>query len=420
MRKTVSVAVAAAFGFAVSGLVPQVSVGLWEVLGVNSAVKTEPTAMAATADNAHGDGDGHGHGDEHADEEGVIHLTDDQVTAAGISVGQVSAGTLSRTVSVPGTVSANAERLAHVAAKVPGTISAISKNLGDWVKPGEIVALVESREIAEAKSEYLAAMRADQLAQTVYQREKTLWDKRISPQQDFLEAQAALETARIRLDLARQKLVALGLQDSEVNGLPKQPIKDLRIQEIRAQISGQVIERKGVLGETVDANADILVVADLSTLWVQIDVPPTDIPFVQKGQKVFFSSSNGDKAEGMVSFLSPVIDQETRSARAVAVLPNPDQHWRPGSYVTARIETDVQPAQMVAPREAIQTIGGEAVVFVRTSEGFEKREVVLGRTDDKVAEIVFGLDAGEMIAVGNSFVLKAELGKSEAEHSHSH
>jgi cobalt-zinc-cadmium efflux system membrane fusion protein len=115
-----------------------------------------------------------------------------------------------------------------------------------------------------------------------------------------------------------------------------------------------------------------------------------------------------------------VLDPETRSARAVVEVPNPDGAFRPGGFVTAEVATEEQRVDVLVPRMAVQQIGNESIVFVRTPDGFEKREVVLGRSDQEGVEVVFGLDPGERYAAANSFVLKAELGKAEAEHSHAH
>lgn len=406
----------AAFG----GLIPEQSRKLMVLTGLSvpsQAAETQAPKDEAPAKDAHGHAQG---GGEESGEEGGIHLSDEQVKAARIEVAPAAAGTLSRSVTVPGTVSANADRLVHVAAKVPGTLKEIRKRLGEAVKEGELIATMESRDIAEAKSEYLASMRSEQLARTTYEREKSLWQKRISAQQDYLEAGARAEEARIRVDLARQKLETLGLQEAEITRLAKPPTDDLRILEVRAPIGGRIIERKPGLGALIEANADIFIVADLSSVWVEMTVPPGDLPFVKEGQKITVVNAAGNKTDGEVIFVNPVIDADTRSARVVAQVANADQMWRPGEYVTARLHTDTQPAAIVIPRDAVQKIGDEAVVFVRNKEGFEKREIVLGRLDEEIVEVVFGLDPGEVLAVSNTFVLKAELGKSEAAHSHAH
>jgi cobalt-zinc-cadmium efflux system membrane fusion protein len=115
-------------------------------------------------------------------------------------------------------------------------------------------------------------------------------------------------------------------------------------------------------------------------------------------------------------FISPLLDKDTRAARVVASIDNAARKWRPGSFVTAEIPTDEAPAEIAVPRTALQSIKGESTVFVRTADGFEARKVSIGRQDARLAEVTAGLAAGERIATANTFVLKAELGKAEAEH----
>jgi cobalt-zinc-cadmium efflux system membrane fusion protein len=113
-----------------------------------------------------------------------------------------------------------------------------------------------------------------------------------------------------------------------------------------------------------------------------------------------------------------MLNQETRSARVIATMDNKGLVWRPGSFATAQVIVEEIPVDIRLPRAALQTLKGEQVVFVRTKQGFEKRDVVLGKQDDSAVEVVFGLDPGDEVAVANSFVVKAELGKAEAEHAH--
>jgi cobalt-zinc-cadmium efflux system membrane fusion protein len=115
-------------------------------------------------------------------------------------------------------------------------------------------------------------------------------------------------------------------------------------------------------------------------------------------------------------FVSPLLDKDTRAARVVASVDNEARLWRPGAFITAEIPTAEVTAEIVVPKAALQTIKGETHVFVRTAEGFEARKIRLGREDDRAAEITSGLSAGERIATRNTFVLKADLGKSETAH----
>jgi cobalt-zinc-cadmium efflux system membrane fusion protein len=307
-------------------------------------------------------------------------------------------------------VAANADRLAHVPARVAGIVTALNKRLGDMAAAGEVLAVVESAEIAAAKGDYLATSRTTELARVTFEREQRLWQRKVSAEQDFLKARTEWQEAQIRLDLARQKLAALGLGQAEVEAL--------RRREVRAPIAGRITARPKMLGDAVSAEAEVYTLADLSTVWVEMAVPPADLAFVKEGMAVRIRGEGEARGEGRVVFLSPVLDPETRSARAVVEAPNPEGAFRPGGFATAEVATEERRVDVLVPRAAVQEIGGESVVFVRTPDGFEKREVVLGRGDREGVEVVFGLDEGERYAAANTFVLKAELGKSEAEHAH--
>ena len=167
--------------------------------------------------------------------------------------------------------------------------------------------------------------------------------------------------------------------------------------------------------------ADLYTVADLSTVWIELSVSTADLAKVREGAPVTVTpgQDGGERHEqGKVIFVSPLLNAETRSARVIVALPNKDMAWRPGTYVNAELEISQDKVPVRVPKSALQTIEGKRVVFVRTDEGFEKREVELGRSDDDSYEVVSGLKPGEEIAVANSFLLKAELGKGEAEHEH--
>jgi cobalt-zinc-cadmium efflux system membrane fusion protein len=188
--------------------------------------------------------------------------------------------------------------------------------------------------------------------------------------------------------------------------------------ELKTLIDGRIIEKHMTRGEAVDRETETFVVADLSSVWVDLSIYQKDLPRVRLGQTVRISAGEEvPEAEGELSYITPSVDQETRTATGRVVLPNPDGRWRPGMFVTARALEPVSVA-LVVPRSAVQTLEGNSVVFVRTDEGFEPRRVTLGREGSRNVEVVSGLIAGERVAATQSFLLKAELGKSEAEHEH--
>jgi len=149
---------------------------------------------------------------------------------------------------------------------------------------------------------------------------------------------------------------------------------------------------------------------------VELAVGPTDLARVAEEQTVSIAAHGlAKRAVGKIVFISPIVERETHSARVVAEIANPDGNWRPGSLVQAAIAIGQRSAALAVPASAVQTIGKTRVVFVRTRGGFERRAVTLGDGDDRLFEILSGVREGETIAVGNTFVLKAELLKSVAE-----
>jgi cobalt-zinc-cadmium efflux system membrane fusion protein len=223
----------------------------------------------------------------------------------------------------------------------------------------------------------------------------------------------------MNLDIARQKLFALGGTESELTALPDEPETALRRQEVRAPISGRVVDRKVDLGAAVgrdNLETELFTVADLDRVWVELAVGPTDLPRVAEGQTVSIAAHGlAKRAAGKIVFIGPILDKETHSARVVAEIANPDGNWRPGSLVQAVVAIEERAVALAAPASAVQTIGKTRVVFVRTQDGFERRPVTLGDGDDRLFEVLSGVRAGETIAAGNTFIIKAELLKSPAE-----
>lgn len=408
-------------GIVLGGLAPDVASTARATL--SSVFPSVPALTTKEAGSGgHAKGHGHGAGEKHEEgPEGVVRLTSERIAAAGIGVTPVEAGAIARTLTVPGVITPDQNRIARVAAKVVGAVAELGKQLGDPVAQGEVVAVVESREVAEAKSEYLAAQANLDLQKTLFDRGLSLYQAKITPENQFLRAQTTLTEAQLRFDLARHKLSALSVTDAEIATL-KRETTSLQRHEVRSPIAGRVVERLVTLGASVGVEGqakELYVVADLATVWIDLTVPTGDLGTVKEGQVVTVAAPDGGAPfEGRIVFISPLLNQDTRSARVIASLDNRGFAWRPGSFVTARIILEQQPVEVKIPRTAVQTIGGEQVVFVRTDEGFEKREVVLGKADDQAVEVLFGLDPGEAIAIANTFVLKAELGKAEAEHAH--
>ena len=408
------VMVAIAAGVAGASLIPGLAQSVRTAVGFSSG-QGAPQVRADAANSAEQGKPKPGS----ADEQQIVKLTEEQITTASIDLVAARSGTIARRLIVPGIVVPHADRIARVSVKLSGTVAELRKRLGDPVAKDEVIAILESREVADAKSEYLAAKLTSELSRDLHERDKTLWEKRIAPEQQYLRSRNLAAQSAMRFNIARQKLLALGLLERQIAALPEEPEESLRRQEVRSPMAGQVVERKVDLGTAVgrdNLETELFVIVDLDRVWVDLAISPADLPLIKERQGVAITTRGiKAKADGKIVFISPLLDKETRSARVVAEIANPDGVWRPGSYVTAAIAVEEQSVPLVVPSSAIQTIGGEKVVFVRAPDGFEKRAVVVGRSDDQFTEIITGLQPGEIIAAANTFPLKAEFLKGQSE-----
>lgn len=345
----------------------------------------------------------------------AVVMDHERIKLAEIEQRQAASASIARRLTVPGTIVPDTGRVSHVSVKLSGTVAELRKNIGDDVAKDEILAVLESREVADAKSEYLAAKLSNELQQDLTARDKSLSEGRAVPEQQYIKSRNAAAQTAMRFGIARQKLLALGVRDDEIAALPQAPDASLRSQNVRAPISGRVAERKVELGTAVgrdNLETELFLIVDLSRVWIELSVSSPDLPMVREGQSVAVTLRGLPEAtKGKIVFVSPLLDKDTRTARVVAAIDNADGRWRPGSFITAAITIEERSAAVVAPLSAIQNVEGKKAVFVRTKDGFEKRDVVLGQRDGQSIEIVSGLAAGETIAVSNTFSLKAELSK---------
>lgn len=390
-------------GAAIFALAPGLSTTVQRAVGIGTETKAKASSKPPAPEPA----------------TGLLPMSEEQIKLAQIELANVGPATIAKRLVVPGSIIPNADLIAHVSVKLSGTVAELRKNIGDDVSKDEVIAVLESREVADAKSEYLAARLTDDLAQDLANRDKTLWAGKAIPEQQFLRSRNAAAQSGMKVNIARQKLMALGLGENEIAALPETSEARLRRQDVRAPITGRVVERKVELGAAVgrdNLETELFVIVDLSRVWVDLSVASSDLPLIREGQSVKISARGlSETTTGKIVFVSPLVDKDTRTARVVAEIQNADRTWRPGSFVTAAIALNERNVPVVAPATAIQRVEGRPVVFVRTKEGFEKRDVVLGQKEDQALEIVSGLTSGETIAVTNTFSLKAEHSKPKDE-----
>lgn len=486
--------------------------------------------------------------DDQEHEEGqIIGLTKEQIAEIGIELATARVGKLEVSVSLPGEITFNQNKLAHIVPTVQGIVRQVVKDVGDTVVAGEIIAWLESTKLGGAKVQYLARqlevsccsielVRAQEVydntlkllemlkgspsletlrkmngsamgmnrsllvssyaeftfAKEIYLREKGLYEDKISSKEDFLKAQSAFKKAdaqyiaaqdsinfevqrnlleamraqrmrEIELKAAEQSLYIFGLSPEDVKALaalaknqgPQAKeeeectdsnctecaaksgaedqvlsVTDLRITNeklawypIRSPFDGTIIDKHITLGEVVSEAAEIFIVADLSTVWVDLHVYQKDLMKIKKGQKVIISAGQTmPDAEGVISYVGPVVGAESRTALARVILPNTTGIFRPGLFVTAKVAVDDVEADVIVRKSAVQTFGGNKCVFIKDEHGFEPSFINIGQSNAEYVEVTSGLNAGQRYVIKGAFELKSKIttGTLDSHAGHGH
>lgn len=370
--------------------------------------KRAPDA-ASDEGRAHAEPAAAGHAAEPGADAGLVRLTAGQIRVAGIQTASAAAAVIWTTLQLPGEVRFDEDRTAHIVPRLPGVAEAVPAALGQAVRKGQVLAVIASAQLAELRSTLDAANTRLALARTTYEREKKLWEDRISAQQDYQQALQAYQEARIAADNARAKLAALGVA-------PRAGA--LNRYALRAPFDGVIVEKHISLGEAVKEDANVFLLTDLSRVWVDVAVTPKDLGAVRVGAAATVKAAGTDlSAAGKVSYVGALVGEQTRAASARIELASPGQAWRPGLFVDVALAQGSKEAAVTVRGEALHTVDDKPVVFVRVAQGFRAQPVVVGARDQAHVEILQGLAAGTPYAAAGSFVLKAELGKDSAAHA---
>lgn len=372
------------------------------------AVVEEPHsfAVAIAAENA-----GKAHQFKFEQIESRVAMTDEQLKNNGVQVATAGPARIRIALQLQGEVRLNEDRTVHVVPRLTGLVESVAANAGDKVRRGQVLAVVSSQSLADQRSEWLAAQKRVSLARTTYEREKMLWEDRISAEQDYQQARLALQETEIAEQSARQKLASLGVSATSSGNLTRY--------EIRSPIDGVITDKNISVGEVIKDDANIFVVADLSTVWIEMTVYAKDVNAVKPGQNARVKATSFEaQADGKVAYVGALVGEQTRAAKARLVLPNPTGVWRPGLPVNVELTAEEVDVPLAISADAVQTLRDSPVVFGRYGNQFEARPITLGRSDAKMIEVLGGLEPGERYAARNSYLIKADIGKAGASHGH--
>lgn len=333
----------------------------------------------------------------------VLAMSGDAIKNAGIATEIITTGGLGAEIVGQAIVSPSPTGQAIVTARASGAVTRILKRLGDTVRAGEPLAVVESRDAAQIAADRRAAGAKAALAQKQLARERYLFEQKVSARVDLEQAQAEAAVASAEVSRAR---AAAGAANVTSDG---------RGVMLTSPISGRVTAMKVSLGAFVQPETELFRVADPSEIQIEAAVGAADSSRVFAGDKAIVELPDGKTVEARVRAVTPTLSGETRSA--TAVLDVSSSLMQPGLSVRVRIipSGSTTSNAIVVPEDAVQSVNGRDVVFVRTANGFKAVPVTTGQRSAGRIEIASGLASGSTIATRNAFLLKAELGKGAGE-----
>lgn len=342
---------------------------------------------------------------------GTLTLSADALRKNQIEIIEVKPQRLARDVEVVGSVELAPNYHAQIGPLIAGRIISIKAQVGEHVRAGQVLAELESSEVGQAQAAYLTARATSMAAQANLRREKELAERKVSSERERELAEAAAITEQAQLAAATQRLRALGLRQADI----KQINEDRAgIVPLYSPIDGTIIARSISLGQSVQPATDAFSVANLSQLWVQLDLFEKDLPYVHADQRAEIRTEvyPGKSFKARVAYVGQVIEEKTRTAPVRIEFDNQDGLFRPGQFVTATLQGDpsrVRTEVLAVPRKAVLTVEGKPLVFVQEGSGFIKRSIELGASGGALVEVRSGLAAGDKVAVDGGFLLKSEL-----------
>jgi cobalt-zinc-cadmium efflux system membrane fusion protein len=373
--------------------------------------------------SSHEDHD-HDHHAEEAKQEtqapGQVTLTPEAVKQAGIVTAPVRLGSLDNQVFFTGELVFNEERLARIRSRVPGRVVQIVADYGQAVQPGDVLAVIDSVELSQARMASRQAAARFNAAQHALDRARQLYEGRAISLAELQERQARLEVERADLENAQNRLRLLGAGGPAP--MPKISRSKTKLSAragsgavlaLRSPIAGRVVDRKITPGLVVKEDEELFTVADIAALWCFVQVPEKDLVSVQQGSEatVTVSAIPQEEFPGRVDYLADMVDKASRTVRARVRVANPHHRLKAGMFANIAVRAGQRTALSI-PESAVLAANGERFVFVEMAPGtYRKHLVKTGAKGGGRVEVLAGLDADEPVVVQGGFTLKSELDK---------
>jgi cobalt-zinc-cadmium efflux system membrane fusion protein len=317
-------------------------------------------------------------------------------------------------IAATGKVESNADRTAHVSPRIPGKIVWVGASLGDSVVAGQVLARLDSVELGEALSGYYKARSRVGLAKANMERIRTLVEKKIAARKEILQAETEYQTAMSELHAGEDRLRLYGLSPSEYEERKEE--KRILL-PVHSPIAGVVTEKHTTVGELADPSKNLFTVADLSSVWVLVDINEKDLPKIEKGRQAAVKVGAFPERvfRGRVTYIADLVDEATRTVKARVEVANPGRKLKPEMFATVELTVPPStPPVLAVPDEAIVELEGKKVLFITGDDvEFVPREIMTGARGGEWLEIAAGLKEGERYAAKGGFLLKSELKKGE-------
>ena len=378
--------------------------GMLSMTGCNSAAQESPASKPA--------------GKPH--ETGVVTLTPEEIRSGAIVVEPAVRGEFKLHRDFPATVVPDHHATAEITALVRGRVIDVYADLGQQVKTGDLLAMLNSSELGMAQSSYLKAVAKLYVAEKAYERATMLLREKVIGLAEAQRRQGEMLSLRAEKREAEDRLRLLGMSDEQIGKLYREQ-KILSYVPITAPFDGRVIARNLTKGEVVEVTEKLFTVADLSEVWVLANIPEKDITFIRADAgtdksgvdqlvEVLLTAYPGEVFHGKVTYVGDVLDVATRTMNLRLELPNPHRKLKPEMYATIRVHSLPEHGVLMVPESAVQRERDRRFVFVqRDAHTFEARDVTLGEGNGEMIKILDGLQEGEPVVVKGAYVLKSEL-----------
>lgn len=343
----------------------------------------------------------------------VLELPEGSLTLATLKTDRVGVRPLRIVLKAQGgKILPNENRLAHLSPRAPGRIVAVYANLGDRVKEGDRLLLLDSPALGDEQLEYRKARTRLGVAEKALDRAKVLLERGAIGQAEYQRREAEYENALADVHESEEKLHLHGMTEDEIARLARKDLPHAQVAQVplRAPFGGEVIERNATVGEIVDPTKVLFTVADLSTVWVRADFPEHQVAHLRKGLPIEVRVAAYPKEifRGAVTYVSAVVDPATRTLMVRSDVPNPERRLRPEMFAEVSLLIDEQPV-LAVPRAALQRAGDCAIAFVVVGpRRFERREITVGQSAGDYVEVTGGLVEGDEVVTEGSYALKSE------------